>query len=164
MQSEGDNVLEYSKDWWLNGEPGADAGGGRTTGMSVVSDILAEPRAVVLYEREDEQAVREMMHSLVDEMAAQMVDADPLLSNLVVIDNETQIEKWPGWIDITTPSEVDANTLHRSQNVVILSPGFLRQKESLPLILPGRLYAMTPNLAVAASLGIDTIIHLESAA
>jgi hypothetical protein len=136
----------------------------RITGMSVVGDILAEPQAVILYEREDEEAVREVMRDVTTEMAVQMAVSDPLLSSLVVIDNESQIEKWPGWLDIIVPSEIDSLTLHSSQTVVSLSPAFLRRRHSLDLSRLGRFYAMTPDAALAERISVDTIIHLENAA
>lgn len=157
-------MSEFWKDLWLSGETGAEVAQPRNTGMSVVEDILAEPRAVILYEREDEEAVREVMHTLVTQMAEQMALSDPLLSNLVVIDNVAQIEKWPGWLNVVTPNEVDDMTLHKSQTVVSLSPAFLRRKVGAAISRPGRLYAMTPNADLARSVGVRTIIRLESAA
>ena len=64
-------MLEYSNLSSINGEGGALFEEGRTTNMSsVVGDILAEPQAVILYGKDDEEAVRDIMHEVVLEMAA----------------------------------------------------------------------------------------------
>lgn len=152
--------------WRASSFSGEFAPQGRNTDMSVVGDILAEPRAVILYGREDEEAVRGVMHEVVTEMAAQISVVDPLVSSLTVIDVASEIEKWPEWLDVTTPSELDSTTLHHSQSIVSLSPMLLRRPNLLPVLAPTRFYAITPDadVANAAALRLGShIIHLEAA-
>lgn len=136
---------------------------GRNTDMSVVGDILAEPQAVILYEREDTNAVRDVMHALVAEMAETISVADPLLSSLVVIDTKSEFENWPAWLDVTAPSDVDELTLHPSQTAIILSPASIPRRLFAGR-LPTRLYIATPDLRLAEAINIETILTLEHAA
>lgn len=134
--------------------------------MSVVGDILAEPQAVILYGRDSEEVVREVMHEVVLEMAAQIGVADPLLSSLMVVDSVSEIEKWPPYIDVTTPAELEPTLFHQSQSIVSLSPVFLRRPSLVAAARRGRTYAITPDPAVANSAALSMgshIIHLEAA-